>query len=402
MALTISASPLGYLGGSVTITASSIPTSPSRWGLFLFYKAVTSATPYYSSPVAGNYLNPATDTYWDVTLPMNATYTFYSFAIEPYNSTYPYGSGDWVFNTVDGKIYISNAGSNSGHALDNQTWWRQMDSNDYQDVPLKGDNYSSISFPVITLERTSLVQSVTNNTAFLGLNLKMRMSCDSSVQTIALNDQTGNFLFDTNPNGYGGVNAYRGDYAYALFLTNTRADGTVYTYTPRTYSYRLALKYNIDVPRDGLYRLDLFMAQLFVSGTSYNTNDLVFEETSNTFYKSLIDYNLDAVSDTDSWAVISTLSEFQQVEYYQLCQFYFIQDNNGRKLLYDLGAGIKNSCPCGCTSKCGDDLYKKYIFVMQCIENACFAKQLGKHELSQCFLEKIPKNCAPYVSIYKC
>lgn len=396
MALTISASPLGYLGGSVTITASSISTSPSRWGLFLFYKAVASEIPYYSNPVAGNYLNPATDTYWDVTLPMNAIYTFYSLAIKPYDSALTYGLADWTFGG-DGSIYISKAGSNVGHSLDNQTWWRKFESYDNQSVPLKTSNVLASS-----LEVASLVQSVTNNTAFLGLNIKMRMSCDSSVQTIALNDQTGNFSFDTNPNGYGGVNAYRGDYAYALFLTNTRADGTVYTYTPRAYSYRSALKYNIDVPRDGLYRLDLFMAQLFVSGTSYNTNDLVFEETSNTFYKSLIDYNLDAISDTDSWVAISTLSEFQQAEYYQLCQFYFIQDNNGRKLLYDLGAGIKDSCPCGCASKCGDDLYKKYMFVMQCIENACFAKQLGKYELSQCFLEKIPKNCAPYISIYKC
>jgi len=397
MALTITASPLGYLGGSVTITASSIPTSPSRWGLFLFYKAVTSATPYYSSAVTGNYLNPVTDTYWDVTLPMDATYTFYSLAIKPYSSATTYSLGDWIFNPTDGVIYIAIAGSNTNRALDLQSYWRKFESYDNQTVSLK-----CVGGNTAILEYSSLEQAVTNNTSFLGLNLKMRMSCDSSVQTIALNDQTGNFVFDTNPNGYGGVNAYRGDYAYALFLTNTRADGTVYTYTPRTYSYRSALKYNIDVPRDGLYRLDLFMAQLFVSGTSYNTNDLVFEETSNTFYKSLIDYNTDAVTVTTSWTAISTLSEFQEVEYYQLCQFYFIQDNNGKKLLYDLGTGIKDSCPCACTTKCGDDLYKKYMFVMQCIENACFAKQLGKYELSQCFLEKIPKNCAPYVSIYKC
>lgn len=397
MALTISASPLGYLGGSVTITASNIPTSPSRWGLFLFYKAVTNATPYYSNAVTGNYLNPVADTYWDVVLPMNAEYTFYSIALLPYDPTKTYGLSDWTYNLGDGCIYISNAGSNIGHSLDNQTWWRKFESYDNQSVPLKTSNVLASSF-----ERATLSQFVTNNTKFLGLNLKMRMSCDSSVQTIALNDQTGNFAFDTNPNGYGGVNAYRGDYAYALFLTNTKSDGTSYTYTPRAYSYRSALKYNIDVPRDGLYRLDLFIVSLFVQNSSYNLGDIVFEEVSNMFYKSLVNYNEDNVTNTTSWIAITDLSDFQSGDYYKLCQFYFIQDNNGKKLLYDLGTGIKDSCPCGCTSKCGDDLYKKYMFVMQCIENACFAKQLGKYELAQCFLEKIPKNCSPYVSICKC
>ena len=396
MALTISSSQLGYLGSSVTITVGGTSTSPSRWANFLFYKATVGiTTPFYSGAIAGDSLNPILDTYWNVTLPTNATYTFYAISLLPYDSTKQYSTNDWTFNPVDGKIYICKA-TNTGQSFANPSYWRQFNSNDYESVQSKTANVLATSF-----ERNVEAIGVTNNTAFLGLSVKMRMSIDSSVQTIALNDQTGDFDFQNNPNGYGGINPYRGDYAQILFLTNTLADGTSYTYTPRTYSYKSALKYNIDVPRDGLYKLYLYMVAFFVTGSSYNIDDIVFDANSNSFYKSLVNYNTSAISVTASWVKITSLSDFSSGITYQSLNYYFIQDNNGKKLLYDLALGIKNSCPCSDSSKCGDDLNKKYIFVLQCIENACFARQLSKYDTAQCFLEKIPKNCAPYISIYK-
>lgn len=400
MAFGISASPLSCECGAVTITASDISTAPSRWGLFLFYKAVYLDTPFYSAPLDGDLLNPLTDTYFNVTLPCNALYTFYSFAIKPFDLALTYGLDDWSYNPLDGKIYVSKAGSNIGHALDNQVWWRQLNENDYANVSLKLTNVLASS-----LERDFLVQDVTCNTKFTGLGVKIQKNLTETSRTcLALTDRTGNFSFDCNPYGYGGVNPFRGDYAFMAILTNTKSDGTFTEINARPYSYRSSLQYRFDVPRDALYVLNVFMVQLFVVDSSYNVNVVVFEAVSNKFYKSKYNNNTSLVTDTDKWEEISSYASFSAAIVYKTLLYYYVFDVNAQKLLYDLKEGVKTSCPCGCSgnSKCGSDLMKKYNFVLASINNACFAKELGRMSEAQCFLEKIPKNCSPYISAYKC
>ena len=400
MAFGISASPLSCECGAVTITASDISTTPSRWGLFLFYKAVYSGTPFYSAPLQGNLLNPESDTYFDVKLPCNAVYTFYAFAIKPNDIALTYGLNDWSYNPLDGKIYVSKAGSNIGHALDNQIWWRQLNENDYKNVSLKLTNVLASS-----LERDFLVQNVTCNTKFTGLGVKIQKNLTETSRTcLALTDRTGNFSFDCNPYGYGGVNPFRGDYAFMAILTNTKSDGTFTEINARPYSYRSSLQYRFDVPRDALYVLNVFMVQLFVVDSSYNVNVVVFEAVSNKFYKSKYNNNTSLVTDTDKWEEISSYASFSAAIVYKTLLYYYVFDVNAQKLLYDLKEGVKTSCPCGCSgnSKCGSDLMKKYNFVLASINNACFAKELGRMSEAQCFLEKIPKNCSPYISAYKC
>lgn len=397
MALGITASPLSCQCGAVTITATGFSLTPSRWAVFLFYKSVITNTPFYSAPLTGNYLNPTSDTYWDVILPMNANYTFYSIALMPFDLTLIYSAGDWAYNPIDGNIYISIAGSNIGQVLDNQVWWKRLDLCDYQGVPIKTANGLASSFEVSTLSLP-----VTCNTSFIGLNIDIDDSCESSVQTLAFTDNTGKFSFQSNPNGYGGLNPYRGDYAQMLILTNAKSDGTFTEFQSRIYSYRSATKYYFDIPRDGLYVLNVFLVQLFGNKASYNKGEAVFNEVLNSFYVSLLDVNTDAVTVQTSWTPIIDYAGFTSSSYYSLTQDYFIQDANGRKLLYDLKEGIKTSCPCACNAKCGDDLMKKWLFVTMCIEDACFSKQLFKYAEAQCFLEKIPKNCSPYISAFKC
>ncbi len=403
MAFGISASPLSCECGAVTITASEISTTPSRWGLFLFYKAVydsTPVSPFYTAPLEGNFLDPEADTYFNVTLPCNALYTFYSFAIKPFDLALTYSQSDWAFNSVDGKIYISKAGTNIGHELDNQVWWRQLDENDYEGVSLKLTNGLASS-----LERDFLVQDVTCNTKFSGLGVQIKKNLTETSRTcLALTDRTGKFTFDCNPYGYGGVNPKRGNYAYMAILTNTTSDGTFTEINARSYSYRSALEYRFDVPRDALYVLNVFMVQLFAVSSSYNVNVVVFENVSNKFYKSKYNNNTSLVTDTDKWEEISSYASFSAAIVYKTLLYYYVFDVNAQKLLYDLKEGVKTSCPCGCSgsSKCGSDLMKKYNFVLASINNACFAKELGRMSEAQCFLEKIPKNCSPYISAYKC
>ncbi len=400
MAFGISASPLSCECGAVTITASDISTTPSRWGLFLFYKAVYNGTPFYSAPLKGDLLNPLADSYFNVTLPCNALYTFYSFAIKPFDLTLTYSLNDWTYNSLDGKIYVSNAGANINHALDNQIWWRQLNSNDYENVSLKTSNGLAISIAV-----ASLVQDVTCNTKFSGLGVHIKKNLTETSRTcLALTDRTCDFTFDTNPNGYGGVNPFRGDYAFMAILTNTKSDGTFTEINARPYSYRSSLEYRFDVPRDALYVLNVFMVQLFVADSSYNANVAVFEAVSNKFYKSKYNNNTSLVTDTDKWEAIGDYASFSTAIVYKTLLYYYVFDVNAQKLLYDLKEGVKTSCPCGCSgnSKCGSDLMKKYTFVLASINNACFAKELGRMSESQCFLEKIPINCSPYISAYKC
>ena len=146
------------------------------------------------------------------------------------------------------------------------------------------------------------------------------------------------------------------------------------------------------------------MVQLFATGNSYNVNVVVFEAVSNKFYKSKYNNNTSLVTDTDKWEAISSYASFSTAIVYKTLLYYYVFDVNAQKMLYDLKEGVKTSCPCGCSgnSKCGSDLMKKYTFVLASINNACFAKELGRMSETQCFLEKIPKNCSPYVSAYKC
>jgi len=400
MAFNITASPLSCQCGAVTITADEIPSPRDSWGVFLFYVATVDTSQNYSDAIVGNDSNPLTDTYWNVTLPMNASYKFFAFAVFIYDSEVSYGLGDWVYNPTDKTIYVSKAGSNIDNSLSSLVWWRPFDCSDCSTTSGTGNGKVNISED--TLETTYLVQNVTCNTSFLGLDVKMRYSSATSVQTLAINDKTGKFDFSCNPNGYGGLNPSRGDYAQFQALTNTRSDGTVYTFYARDYSYRSALKYNFDIPRDGLYVLNTIFVELHSDIKYYNLGDCVFDDTTNIFYKSLANTNNGSISNPTYWTAISTLEEIQATNYYKLCLSYFIQDANGRKLLYDLRDGIKSSCPCKGTSKCGDDLMKKWMFVNMCIEDACFAMSLMKYSEAQCFLERIPKNCSPYISIYKC
>lgn len=363
-----------------------------------------SATPFYSAPLKGDLLNPELDAHFDVTLPCNALYTFYAFSIKPFDLALTYGLSDWTYNTLDGKIYISLAGSNIGHALDNQIWWRKMDSNDYQYVSLKTTNVLASSF-----ERASLVQDVTCNTKFSGLGIKIQKNLTETSRTcLALTDRTGNFSFDKNPHGYGGVNPFRGDYAYMAILTNTRSDGTFTEIQARAYSYRSSLEYRFgESPeglRDGLYVLYLYMVQLYGNKSYYNVKEAVFEPVSNKFYVSLANNNTALVTDQTRWAQVTSYASFSASIVYKTLLYYYVFDVNGQKLLYDLKGGVKNSCPCGCSgnSKCGSDLMQKYTFVLASINNACFAKELGRMAEAQCFLEKIPKNCSPYISAIKC
>lgn len=405
MAFGISASPLSCGCSLVTISATEIQDTPSRWGVFLFYKAVYtpssgSVTPFYSAPITGDLLNPSSDTHFDVTLPCNALYTFYSFAIKPFDLALTYGLSDWSYNPIDGKIYISKAGSNIGHALDNQVWWRQLNKNDYENVSLKLTNVLSTS-----LERDFLTQNVTGNTKFSGLGVQIKKNLTETSRTcLALTDRTGNFSIDCNPYGYGGVNPFRGDYAYMAILTNTKSDGTFSELKARPYSYRSSLEYRFDVPRDALYVLNVFMVQLFVADSSYNVKTAVFEAVSNKFYVSLVNNNEALVTDTDKWIEITSFASFSASIVYKTLLYYYVFDVNAHKMLYDLKEGVRTSCPCGCSgsSKCGSDLMQKYDFVLASIQNACFAKELGRMEEAQCFLEKIPKNCSPYISAFKC
>lgn len=150
--------------------------NPISVGLVLILQAVydsTPVSPFYTAPLEGNFLDPEADTYFNVTLPCNALYTFYSFAIKPFDLALTYSQSDWAFNSVDGKIYISKAGTNIGHELDNQVWWRQLDENDYEGVSLKLTNGLASS-----LERDFLIQDVTCNTKFSGLGVQIKKEPD--------------------------------------------------------------------------------------------------------------------------------------------------------------------------------------------------------------------------------
>lgn len=354
--------------------------------------------------MAGDLLNPVLDTKWTVRLPINATYSFYAISLKPFDLTITYGLNDWTYNPVDGRIYISITSSSIGNQLDNQVYWRQFVSSDQQNVPTK---YVSGNISAGTIESATVNLGVTGNTTFLGLVPNIQYSCLSSVQTLVLEDDTCEFSIDRKPNGYGGINPYRGDKAQMVILTNTRSDGSFYEYSARDYSYRGALSYYFDIPRDGLYVAWDFLVEIWGDRTivSYNKYEVVFDDATNGFYRSLINNNTDVVTVDTSWEVISSYEQFSNSYVYDTRAYYFNQTANGEKLLWDLNNGIKSSCPCSSTggnTKCGSDLWTKYVFVLSMIQSACFAIKIGKYSDAQCFLEKIPKNCSPYISAFKC
>jgi len=339
---------------------------------------------------------------------MNADYWFYAFSVKPFDKAdTTYGLNDWTFNPVDGWIYVSKQAGNNDNALDNLIFWRKLDCTDYQYIPLKTSNVASG-----TLEVASLEQNVTCNTSFSGLVLNICKSSQSSVQTLALSDITGQFDFFCNPNGYGAVNPYKGGQGNFSVLVNTDSSGNVTYFYPRAYSYLGAYIWYFDGSngslKDGYYQLVQFLTAVNGDAPYYNQNVIVFDNTTNQFYVSLINNNTDAVTVTTSWQSVNSYQQFiispngQPSIVNSVQTSDFIQTANGEKLLYDLMQGYKSSCPCGFNSTCGDDLICRYNKIAALIKAADTALCLQRFDQAQCFLEKIPKNCAPYVSVLKC
>lgn len=380
-----------YCGcSSIDITDNTTYQNRQNWWLGIFTRNILDATPYYKGAEIGNYKNPVRDSSWAISIPFNGSYTFKAIIVKEYLEDSSYSAGDWVLNTVDNDLYISNTNVNVGNSLDNLVYWRKWNKiTDIETVFSKTSNTVSNTFLSQVLSK-----SITCNES-APVNIKTGKSCSSSCSTLVIDDTTGEFDFETNPHGYGAPHYYRYEYANLYFLYNKRSDGAV-VYNPATYNYLSAESIMFDLKKDGIYKLRMFQVAIYDTDPTkrYYLNDSVYDETNNLFYASKVNNNTYPLTNTDAWKAVSKIEEFEVLNNFGNWEWYYPITCNGYKTLNDIGLGLTNDI---CDASCKDVLFKKYDLVDVYLRGARNAFDVYDYDTAQCLLEAVPKNCAPYM-----
>lgn len=387
--LSVSLSDL-YCGCStIDVTDATTYQNRDNWYVSVFTRNIVDSTPYYKGPEIGNNNFVGSDNKWTISIPSNGAYSFRIIAVKKYSGDYTYSTGDWVYNPSDGKLYVSNSNLNEGNSLSNLTYWRQWNHiQDLETVFSKTSNTFSGTFLYQELSKT-----VTCNTSD-AVTIKNRKSCDSSCSTIVFEDVTGDYDFEFNPKGYGAPNYRRDEYANVYFLVNSKSDGTDLVYLPAWYNYTSSMSILFDIPRDGWYRLHMFQVELYDTSKRYNKFASVYDATNNSFYVSLADNNTFPLDNTLAWMGIATYAEFAASVNFGTWQWDHLVKCNGEATLDSIGRGVISD---KCGQSCVDELLKKYDLVYIYLSAACRAFEVYDFQSAQCYLESIPKNCAPYM-----
>jgi hypothetical protein len=374
---------------TIDVTDGTSYQNRQNWYVAVFTRNILDATPYYKGPELGDLLNPQRDSKWAVPIPFNGAYTFRVVGVKKYEDYTTYGSGDWTYNPSDGKLYVSLQPGNLGNALSDLVNWRKWNPvTDMETVFTKTVNTAAGTFIY-----ANMAKSITCNTEDT-VQVKNKKSCESACSTIVFDDTTGEFDFSANPHGYGLPHYRRDAYANAYFLINNKSDGTVASFLPATYNYLSAMSVMFDIKKDGWYRLYMYQVQVYDPTKRYYLKDLVFDEDSNLFYKSLVNNNIYALSNIEAWSVVSTWEDFRDNKPFKDYQWDHVVKCNAEKTLNDVGLGVDSD---KCAKSCQDELLAKYYLLRIYLAGACSAEAVYDYVTAQCLLEKIPKNCAPYM-----
>lgn len=376
--------------GNLDIVDATAYQVRSNWAILVFTRNIVDGTPYYKGAEKGDIGDPLRDSRWPITIPFNGAYTFRWIGVRIYEEATSYGAGDWAYNPIDGKLYVSLDSGNQGNDLSDLTSWRLWNKIlDMETVFTKTVNTVSGTYIY-----ASLAKNVTCNESE-PVNVRNKKSCDSTCSTIVFEDSTKDFDFARNPYGYGPPNYRKDAYGQAYFLVNPKSDLTYTVAFPKLpHNPTSSPKIYFDIKKDGHYRLYMYQTRI-IDGTKFQKNEIGYDEATMAFYKSEVYNNQYPISNTQAWSAVATWEQFRDNPsgYYDDYQWDYLVTCNGEKTLNDIGLGrLSDKC-----STCSSDLKEKYDLVSAYLFAAKNAFDVYDYATAQCMLESVPKNCAPYL-----
>lgn len=145
----------------------------------------------------------------------------------------------------------------------------------------------------------------------MALKLKIQKdSITSDCKTVAISDATGSYNVTTNPEGYGAPNEARSNLYLKLMVHLRKSTGreiiSVAAYNENTVS-----NWSVTISEDGWYELYLFGCKAWGSGITYQTGYITYDLSTDKFYRSLQNSNINhAVTDASWWAEATDIDHF--------------------------------------------------------------------------------------------
>lgn len=228
----------------------------------------------------------------------------------------------------------------------------------------------------------------------MALVLKVeKSSISADCGTLTVVDSTGNYNNPDNLGGYGAPNETRANLYLQLLITLKKTDGDEQITVPAVNENTVST-WSITITEDGHYELFLFGTLAWSAAVTYETDYVIYDASSDKFYKSIQDSNLNnAVTDTDWWAVADDPDDFlaavnaSQPDTYndieniiELCNSVVCKN-----------AAILSETKCNCLDKC---LVKDYEKLRSLVEAATIHEAQGTYSQGQTIVERMQEICA--------
>lgn len=176
-----------------------------------------------------------------------------------------------------------------------------------------------------------------------------KTSITTDCGTIVVTDSTGTYDVTTNPNGYGAPNETRANLYLKVCLSLRKSTGRE-DITIDDYNDNTASTWSITVTEDGWYEIYFFACKAWSGATTYQLNYVIYDASTDLYYKSLQASNLNnAVTDTDWWESTNDVEDFtaaiiaSQPDAYETTT-NFVEQCNTRKC--EANMLLKAKCDC--------------------------------------------------------
>ncbi len=223
-----------------------------------------------------------------------------------------------------------------------------------------------------------------------------KTSISSNCNTLVFSDVTPQYNITTAPNGYGPPNATRASLYMQVFVNLRLSSGRQPIDVP-TYDKNTASTWTVTLSQDGWYEIYAFSCPLYDAGTTYETDYITYDLSSDAYYISLQDSNTgNAVSDTDWWEVVTDIEDFINAGIISQPGIYDVTLNDVelcRSVKCKGLALFQAAEQCDCDEDDGDCVIQPYEKIRLRVEAAEVAAALENYTDAQEFIDDISRLC---------
>ncbi len=223
-----------------------------------------------------------------------------------------------------------------------------------------------------------------------------KTSISSNCNTLVFSDVTGDYDPTFDPHGYGAPNATRASLYMQVFV-NLRLNSGRQPIDVPTYDKNVASTWTVTLSQDGWYEIYAFSSPVYDAGTTYATDYITYDLSSDAYYISLQDGNIgNDVSDTAYWKVTTDIEDFINAGIISQPGIYDVTLNDVelcRSVKCKGLALFQAAEQCDCDDNDGDCVIQPYEKIRLRVEAAQVAAALENYTDAQEFIDDITRLC---------